>query len=115
LSSLLTKGYDKLSYDKIKLTFEEKSSSLSGFSGKNAYGLLMHGLSENIKDLFPHFAGALLRPDMPQKFLSHEKQMVLRALTNQKKIRSNNALKKFSNSFSISTLMPSIPLAQVLQ
>lgn len=84
LSSLLTRGYDKLNSDKIKLTFEEKSSSISGFSGKNAYGLLMHGLSENIKDLFPHFAGSLLRPDMPQKFLSHEKQMALRALTNQK-------------------------------
>ena len=84
LSSMITKGHNKISYDKIKQDLEEKSSSLSGFSGKNAYGLLMHGLSENLHDLFPHFAGALTRPDFPQKYLKHEKQLASRALTNQK-------------------------------
>jgi zinc protease len=84
LSSMLTKGHDKISYDQIKQELEEKSSSLGGFSGKNAYGLLMHGLSENLSDLFPHFAGAMTGPDMPQKFLKHEKQLTTRALTNQK-------------------------------
>lgn len=84
LSALITKGHDGVSYEKIKLGLEETSSSLSGFSGKNAYGLLMHGLSENLQDLFPHFMGALVRPDVPQKYLRHEKQLANRALTNQK-------------------------------
>ncbi len=84
LSSLMTKGYKGLSYEKIKLSLEETSSSLSGFSGKNAYGLLMHGLSDNLQDLFPHFMGALIHPDLPQKYLRHEKQLANRALTNQK-------------------------------
>ncbi len=84
LSGMLTKGHNKISYDKIKKILEERSSSISGFSGKNAYGLLMHGLSDNLQDLFPHFFGALVSPDMPQKYLSHEKQLSLRVLINQK-------------------------------
>lgn len=84
LSSMMTKGHNKISYDKIKKDLEENSSSISGFSGKNAYGLLMHGLSDSFQDLFPHFSGALMSPDMPQKYLNHEKQLSLRSLVNQK-------------------------------
>ncbi len=84
LSAMLTKGHNKISYDKIKKALEEKSSSISGFSGKNAYGLLMHGLSDNLQELFPYFSGALVSPDMPQKYLNHEKQLSSRALLNQK-------------------------------
>ena len=84
LSSMLTKGHNKISYEKIKKSLEEKSSSISGFSGKNAYGLLMHGLSDNFQDLFPHFEGAFTSPDMPTKFITHEKKLAKRALVNQK-------------------------------
>lgn len=84
LSSMLTKGYEGISYEKIKLDLEEKSSSINGFSGKNAYGLLMHGLTENLQDLFAHFSGAFIKPDMPLKYFKHEKQLALRALANQK-------------------------------
>ena len=84
LSSMLTKGYKKNSFEKIKKDLEEKSASLSGFSGKNAYGLLMHGLSENFTELADHFYGALVIPDMPIKFLNQEKQFAQRALVNQK-------------------------------
>lgn len=84
ISSMLTKGHDKISYEKIKKDLEEKSSNINGFSGKNAYGLLVHGLSDHLLSLLPHFTGALLKPDMPQKYLAHEKQLSLRALLNQK-------------------------------
>ncbi len=99
LSSLLTKGHNKISYEKIKLTLEEKSSSINGFSGKNAYGILMHGLSENIKDLFPHFSGALIHPDMPNKYLNHEKQLATRALTNQKEDPVKQCFKEVQQLF----------------
>ena len=99
MSSMLTKGHDKISYDKIKKLFEEKSSSLSGFSGKNAYGLLMHGLSDNLQDLFVHFKGALISPDMPPKFLAHEKQMANRALVNQKEDPVKQCFKEAQNLF----------------
>lgn len=99
LGSMLTKGHNKISYEKIKLTLEEKSSSVNGFSGKNAYGVLMHGLSENIKDLFPHFSGALIHPDMPNKYLNHEKQLAFRALTNQKEDPVKQCFKEVQHLF----------------
>jgi zinc protease len=99
LSSMITKGYDKISYDKIKKDLEEKSSSIGGFSGKNAYGLLMHGLSENFNDLLPHFTGALTHPDLPQKYLKHEKQLASRALTNQKQDPVKNCFKEAQKLF----------------
>lgn len=99
LSSMLTKGHNKISYDKIKKALEEKSSSISGFSGKNAYGLLMHGLSDNFQDLFPHFEGAFTSPDMPTKFLTHEKQLAQRALVNQKEDPVKQCFKEVQRLF----------------
>ena len=99
LSSLLTKGHDKISYEKIKQSLEEKSSSISGFSGKNAYGLLMHGLSDNFQDLCPYFIGAFTSPDMPQKYLAHEKQLSLRTLVNQKEDPVKQCFKKAQQLF----------------
>lgn len=99
ISSMLTKGYSKVSYEKIKTDLEEKSSSISGFSGKNAYGLLMHGLSDNFQDLFPHFAGALISPDMPMKYLNHEKQLSKRALVNQKEDPVKQCFKEVQRLF----------------
>ena len=84
LSSMLTKGYGNVSNEKLKKEFEEKSASIHGFSGKNAYGLLLHGLSENLSELSGHFIGSLLDPKMPTKHLNHEKKLTLRALENYK-------------------------------
>lgn len=99
LAAMCTKGYNKISYENIKLDLEEKSSSLSAFSGKNAYGLIMHGLSENLQDLFPHFEGALLEADMPAKYLKHEKQLAQRALTNQKEDPVKHCFKEAQQLF----------------
>jgi zinc protease len=84
LSSLLTKGYGKVSNEKLKKDFEERSASINGFAGKNAYGLLMHGLSENVSDLTNHFVGCLLNSNMPEKHFKHERQLTIRALENHK-------------------------------
>jgi zinc protease len=84
LSSMLTKGYGKISNDKLKNDLEEKSASINGFAGKNAYGLLMHGLSDNLSELSAHFVGCLTDSKIPQKHLNHEKQLTLRAIENHK-------------------------------
>lgn len=99
ISAMLTKGHSKISFDKIKKSLEEKSSSISGFSGKNAYGLLMHGLSDNLQELFPHFKGALTSPDMPTKYLNHEKQLAQRALVNQKEDPVKQCFKEVQRLF----------------
>lgn len=83
ISALMTKGHNKVKYEKIKMSLEDKSASLSGFSGKNAYGLTMHGQSEHFNDLSQHFFGALFKPDFPAAKLKHEKLMVKRNLESQ--------------------------------
>ena len=84
MGTLLTKGYGKITYETIRQDLEEKSSGLSGFSGKNAYGLLMHGLSEHFHTLSAHFIGSFYEPSFPVKMLQHEKQLALRSLISQK-------------------------------
>jgi zinc protease len=84
LGSSLTKGYGKVTYETIRQDLEEKSSGLSGFSGKNAYGLLMHGLSEHFHTLSAHLIGSFIQPTFSPKVLVHEKQLILRSLISQK-------------------------------
>jgi zinc protease len=83
-SSLLTKGYKGMTREKIKLDLEFKSAHLGSFSGKNAYGLTLHGQTDHFKSLFKHFMMSLTQPTFPQKYLTHEKKLVYRTLESQK-------------------------------
>jgi zinc protease len=85
LSGLLASGYDDLTDSILKEVFEDRSSSFSSFSGKNSYGLTLHGQSKDFKELTSHFIGSFLRPNFPEKLLKHEQEMILRALDNQEK------------------------------
>lgn len=110
LAALLTKGYKGMGYEKLKDDLDDMSASLSAFSGKNAYGLTMHGQSEHLNPLLKHFAGTLLTPALPAKFLSHEKTIALRHLENQKedpvKVCFQSVVKKFFNDhpYALNTL-----------
>lgn len=84
LAGLLTKGYKGESYENLKDDLEDMSASLSAFSGKNAYGLTLHGQSEHFTQLLKHFQGTLLKPTLPAKMITHEKKIALRHLDNQK-------------------------------
>lgn len=95
LSRLLTYGYQGMPYLKLKSELEALSSSLNGFSGKNAYGLTMHGQTKDFEKLSGHFFGTLLRPEVPKKFFDHEKKVILRALDNQKEDAMKQAFKAF--------------------
>jgi zinc protease len=95
LTRLFTYGYQGMKYEKLKHELESLSSSLSGFSGKNAYGLTMHGQSKDFDRLSQHFFGTLLTPELPKKFFDHEKKVILRALDNQKEDPMKQAFKTF--------------------
>lgn len=84
LSRLMTYGYGKNSFEDMKKDLENKSAYLNGFSGKNAYGLTLHGLSENFKDLMAHYFGTLLDPKIPSNYLQNEKELIKRTIHNQK-------------------------------
>lgn len=83
-SKLLTYGYGKLPFEQLKNDLEKKSAYLHGFSGKNAYGLNLHGLSEHFDHLVKHFAGCLFEPAFPNHQLAIEKELVKRQLLIQK-------------------------------
>ena len=85
ISGLLTSGYDDFTDNMLREFFEDRSSSFSSFSGKNAYGLTLHGQSKDFSELSPHFIGSFLRPSFSEKLLKHEKEMILRTLENQDK------------------------------
>ncbi len=96
LGKCLTYGYKGLKYLDLKNDLENKSAYLNGFSGKNAYGLTLHGLTENFEDLIEHSMLSFLQPQVPTKYLSLEKQLVKRALENQKEDPVKQCFKAFN-------------------
>lgn len=80
ISKLFTYGNNFTEYKDLKLRLENLSASLSGFSGKNAYGLTLHCLSQNTDQLFDDFFQTLLAPTFGIKYLDLEKEIVLRHL-----------------------------------
>ena len=95
MTRLFTYGYKGMKYEKLKHDLESLSSSLNGFSGKNAYGLTLHGQSKDFDRLSQHFFGTLLTPELPKKFFDHERKVILRALDNQKEDPMKQAFKSF--------------------
>lgn len=85
LSSTLIKGYAKVPYKTMKKELDLLSAQMNSFSGKNAYGLTLHGQSEHFKNLVDHFSGTLLSPSFKSEFIKHEKEIALRALRNHEK------------------------------
>ncbi|MDC1175733.1 insulinase family protein, partial [Bacteriovoracaceae bacterium] len=96
LSGVLSKGHSKIPYRKLKEILEDRSASLSGFSGKNAYGLTMHGQSEHFNELMYHFCGTLMKPDFPAERIKHEKEITLRNLENQQEDPVKQCFQKVS-------------------
>ncbi|RLA62452.1 MAG: hypothetical protein DRQ89_09455, partial [Epsilonproteobacteria bacterium] len=85
LSGMLTKGFKKTTEKEISEILELNAASLNGFAGKNAYGISLHGLTEHGPTLMPLFLNSLISPNIPDKILKHEREMVLRSLDNQDK------------------------------
>jgi len=84
LANCLKKGHDGISYKELKKELDHMSANISSVGGKNAFGLTMHGLSENYERLTEHFFGCLQRPSLEIKFINHEKKLAKRALENFK-------------------------------
>ncbi len=95
MTRLFTYGYKGMKYEKLKNELESLSSSLNGFSGKNAYGLTLHGQSRDFERLTQHFFGTFFHPEIPKKYFEHERKVILRALDNQKEDPMKQAFKAF--------------------
>ena len=84
LARLMHYGPKGMSFEKLKYDLETKSSYLNGFSGKNAFGLTLHGQTEHFDELLEHFKNTLLTPGLPNTYFKLEKELVRRTLENQK-------------------------------
>ena len=83
-SSMITKGHRNATYEKLKISLEEKAASFSSFSGKNNYGLSLHGLSEHFQNLATHFFDSLLYPSFNNKVFQTHKKLILRKIESDK-------------------------------
>lgn len=96
MARLLHYGYKGISFDDLKYDLELKSSYLNGFSGKNAYGITLHGQSDYFNELLEHFKNTLINPSFPNNFLKLEKEFVKRTLENQKEDPVKQCFKKLN-------------------
>ncbi len=95
LAKLLNYGHHEKSYRELKEDLANKSASLSGFSGKNAYGLTMHGLSSDFDSLTNDFFHSLMKPTVKEEFVELEKEMIQRYLKNILKDPVKQCFKSF--------------------
>lgn len=96
LAKNLTYGYKGCDYEELKLFLEKNSSYLNGFSGKNAYGLTLHGLSEIFPELINHFFKTLTVPSFPKAYLDLEKELLKRSMFLQKEDPLKQCFKAFN-------------------
>lgn len=96
ISSLLNSSTNNLSKIEIKNFFEQRAASYSAFSGKNAYGTTLNGLSEDFDDIFPQYAECLVNSKFENKELNKEKVISKRILKAEKEDPTRNCFKKLS-------------------
>lgn len=96
ISKNITYGYKGFPYEKLKNELEHKSSYLNGFTGKNAFGITLHGLSEHTNTLLPHFFGVLDKPSFPAKYFALEKELIHRTIHLQKEDPVKHCFRNFN-------------------
>lgn len=96
IAKSLTNGHIDQQANELKTELEIKSSYLNGFSGKNAYGLTLHGLSQYNDYLFDTFYKTLLQPTVPDEYLYIEKELLKRNYHLQKEDALKQCFKQFN-------------------
>lgn len=97
LSNMLNKGHSGIPAEVVKSDLETLSASLGNFSGKNSFGLTLHGQSEHFEHLIKHFFGALLAPNFEKKFFNLELKLAKRSLDNLKEDPTKQCFNQFNS------------------
>lgn len=91
----MTYGYKGMNYEPLKQYLETHSAYMNGFSGKNAYGLTLHGLTADFTELSKHFFNTLINPSFPPLYLNLEKELLKRSIHLQKEDPVKHCFKNF--------------------
>ena len=83
MAGLLTKGYKNWNRESLDRDLDNRSASLCGFSGKESYGINLHGLTEQTEELLEHLFGSLWNPSFLKKEWDWERVSVERRLKEQ--------------------------------
>ncbi len=79
-AELLTRGTSRQSAAELAERLESRAIDLSSFSGRNSYGLVSSGLSEDLPLLLETLAECLLDPQVPEDELEKQRALQLAAL-----------------------------------
>lgn len=96
LANTLAYGHKESEYHSLKSELEKKSSYINGFSGRNAYGLTLHGLSEHTDALINHLMKLLTTPSFPSQYIKLEKELIKRSLHNRKEDPVKKCFQEFN-------------------
>ena len=83
LAQMLNKGTETMSAAEIAEEVESLAGSVSGFSGRDSFGLTGETVSWNFLPVFEIFSDILLHPAFPEEYVEKTRQDVLAAIKNQ--------------------------------
>jgi zinc protease len=83
LAQMLNKGTETMSAGEIAKQVESLAGSVSGFSGRDSFGLTGETVSWNFLPVFEMFSDILLRPAFPEEYVEKTRRDVLAAIKNQ--------------------------------
>lgn len=83
MADLLTRGTETRTAEEIAELLESKGATLSGFAGRNSFGLNAHGLSGDRNLIMEVFADCLINPSFPEEELAKQKRQQAASLRQQ--------------------------------
>jgi zinc protease len=83
LARMWNKGTSTLSAEQIAVEVESLAGSVSGFSGRDSFGLAGGTVGWNFLPVFQIFSDILLHPEFPEDFVEKTRQDILAAIKNQ--------------------------------
>jgi len=83
-ADLITRGTTTRSAAQIAEEIESRGASLSGYSGRNSFGLNASGLSEDLDMLLSLSADCLLNPSFPEEELTKQKRQQIASIRQQR-------------------------------
>ncbi len=98
LADLIGAATESRSYEEMLRLVEGQGIVLSGFSGKDSFGLKLHCLTEQVADMLPLFAEALISPRFPEVQLQNSKLEVADDIQMEKDHPSSLAMRAFQQA-----------------